>query len=88
MAMGLPPVCLDWGGPQLLIQHGVSGYLVPAGTPEQIALGLARHMDALAKDGDAADRMSIEARGQAEAWRWQTLATEWLADIDKSANAG
>lgn len=88
MAMGLPPICLDWGGPQLLIQHDVSGYLVPTGTPEEISAGLARCMDAAAGDGESADRMSIEARRQAEAWRWQVLAVDWLSKIDASANRG
>lgn len=87
MAMGLPPVCLDWGGPQLLIRQGVSGYLVPSGTPDAIAIGLAKCMDTLADDGDAADRMSVEARGDAQAWRWQVLAADWLGQIDARANA-
>jgi glycosyltransferase involved in cell wall biosynthesis len=29
MALGLPPICLDWGGPQLLVRDGQSGFLVP-----------------------------------------------------------
>jgi len=81
MALGLPPICLDWGGPQLLIEHGVSGYLVPTGTPDAIAAGLGKHMDALAADGEMADRMSIAARSQAQVWRWPTLTVDWMDKI-------
>ncbi len=81
MALGLPPICLDWGGPQLLIEHGVSGYLVPTGAPDQIALGLAMHMDSLANDSEVAERISINARSQAQAWRWPTLTIDWINKI-------
>ena len=81
MAMGLPSICLDWGGPQLLIEHGVSGFLVPAGSPDDIARGLATHMTALAQDGAMAERVSIAARERAESWRWSTLARDWLQSV-------
>jgi len=85
MAMGLPSICLDWGGPQLLIEHGVSGFLVAADDAPRIAQGLARHMDTLALDGALAERMSLASRARAQAWRWSTLASEWLASV-KAAN--
>lgn len=81
MALGLPPICLDWGGPQLLIEEGVSGYLVPPGPPEQIAERLAAHMDTLAADGALAERMSISARDRAQVWRWPTLTLDWTQNI-------
>ncbi len=86
MAMGLPPICIDWGGPQLLIEHKVSGYLVPVHDPEQIAKGLAVCMDELAAEGDRAEKMSTAAREHAEAWRWPTLASTWLQEIGARAN--
>ncbi len=87
MALGLPSICLDWGGPQLLIEHGVSGYLVPAGEPDEIARGLGRHMTTLALDGALAERMSVAARAQAQSWRWSTLAHEWLAVLRRAHDA-
>ncbi len=87
MALGLPPVCLDWGGPQLLIEHGVSGYLVPAGEQDEIARGLAASMTALAEDGARADAMSLAARQRAGQWRWPTLAQAWLDDLEKLARS-
>lgn len=81
MAMGLPAICLDWGGPQLLIEDGVSGFLVKAGTPEEIARGLARYMNRLALEGALAEKISVESRSRAQAWRWSTLARDWLASV-------
>jgi glycosyltransferase involved in cell wall biosynthesis len=92
MAMGLPAICLDWGGPQLLVEDGVSGFLVEAGTPEAIARGLASRMSLLARDGELAERMSEAARERAESWRWSSLARDWLhtaaSDLKRDANNG
>ena len=65
----------------------MSGYLVPAGTADAIAAGLARHMDELAADGEHADRMSVAARSQAQAWRWPTLTVDWMDKIQARAKA-
>jgi len=78
MALGLPPICLDWGGPQLLIEDGVSGFLVAPGDEEAIARGIAQHLDALAADAALADRMSQAGRERAEAWRWPRVMREWI----------
>jgi glycosyltransferase involved in cell wall biosynthesis len=85
MAMGLPSICLDWGGPQLLIEHGVSGFLVPADDVARIPPDLARHMNSLALDGALAERISLASRVRAQAWRWSTLAREWLAAVDAAS---
>ena len=87
MALGLPPICLDWGGPQLLIEHGMSGFLVHAGTPAEIARRLACHMDELASDGELAERLSTEARRQAGTWDWPVLAHAWVTEIAPRAAA-
>jgi glycosyltransferase involved in cell wall biosynthesis len=86
MALGLPAICLDWGGPQLLIEDGVNGYLVPAGEPDRIAADLAERMQRLAADGDLAERMSVAARQQAQAWRWDRTAQQWLDEILQRMN--
>ncbi len=82
MAMGLPSICLDWGGPQLLIEHGVSGFLVAADDAARIPPDLAKHMNSLALDGALAERISLASRLRAQAWRWSTLARDWLATVD------
>ena len=73
MALGLPAICLDWGGPQLLIEDGVTGFLVEARDQDYITDRLAECMDALADDGERADAMSIAGRAVAENWRWSSF---------------
>lgn len=78
MALGLPPVCLDWGGPQLLIEHGRSGFLVRPDNEEAIISGMAECLDQLAADGALADSMAVAARARAEQWRWPRVLRQWL----------
>ncbi|HJV70883.1 glycosyltransferase family 4 protein [Ideonella sp.] len=85
LALGLPPICLDWGGPQLLIQHGVNGFLVDPSTEDAIVRGIAGHLDALAADPGLAERMSQAGRVAAEAWRWPKVIAEWIALYRKLA---
>lgn len=85
LALGLPPICLDWGGPQLLIEHGVNGFLVEPSSEEAIVRGIARHLDELAADPDLAERMSQAGRVAAEAWRWPRVIAQWIALYRKLA---
>ena len=78
MAMGLPPICLDWGGPSLLIEHGRSGFLIEPVSTAHITTEIARHMDQLAQDPELAESISRAAREIAGGWRWSALATDWL----------
>jgi len=77
MAIGLPPICLDWGGPQLLINHEKNGYLVDTDDEEIITSQLAECMDKMATEGDHAEALSIAARDQAEQWEWSKVIKEW-----------
>jgi glycosyltransferase involved in cell wall biosynthesis len=79
MALGLPPICLDWGGPSLLIEDGQSGYLVRAGDRSQIVADIGTCMERLSQDGALAEAMSIRARAAAQNWRWSVLTSRWLA---------
>ena len=81
MAMGLPPICLEWGGPALLIEHARTGFLVPPASVDQITSELAKYMDLLAGDGERADEMSQAARSVAQDWRWSVVAAEWIAAL-------
>jgi glycosyltransferase involved in cell wall biosynthesis len=78
MGLGLPTVCLDWGGPQLLIQNNVSGFLVEPLSKNQILSDIAKCMDTLSSDGGIANRLSNAAKTQAENWRWSKIARSWL----------
>ena len=86
MAAGLPPVCLDWGGPALLIDHGVSGFLIAPTSIEHITTGIAECLDRLATDHELAESMSKAGRAAANEWRWSTLAAKWLAGYPGQIN--
>jgi glycosyltransferase involved in cell wall biosynthesis len=78
MAVGLVPVCLDWGGPQLLIEDSVSGYLVQPNSVEEIPKNIADRLNQLATDSNLVTAMSAEARARAAQWRWSQLARVWI----------
>ena len=79
MAAGLPPVCLDWGGPALLIDHERTGFLISPTSVEHITTGIAECLDRLATDHELAESMSKAGRSAASEWRWSELAARWLA---------
>lgn len=78
MALGLPCICLDWGGPQLLVKNGETGYLVAPESIDFITTQIASHMDRLSQDSNLAEQYSIEGRRIAQSWRWSEVATEWI----------
>lgn len=77
MALGLPPVCLDWGGPQLLITKE-TGILIKPVSESFIIGEMAKAMDLLSEDSVLAENMSIKGRERARAWRWSKLIDEWV----------
>lgn len=78
MAAGLVPICLNWGGPQLLIEHNVSGVLIEPASRDKITQDLAEYMDRLALDSNLAESMSRAAYAHALSWRWSTVVEEWV----------
>lgn len=78
MAMGLPPICLDWGGPQLLIDHEINGFLINPTSEDEVVCKIAEYLDLLAEDYLLAEEMSIAARIKANEWRWSKVVQEWL----------
>jgi glycosyltransferase involved in cell wall biosynthesis len=84
MAIGLPCICLNWGGPQLLIEDGVSGFLVEPISREFIVEQIAERLDRMASDDRLAEGMSIAAKKAAEQWRWSTVIDGWLSRYPKS----
>ena len=78
MTLGLPAICLDWGGPQLLIEHGVSGFLVPPVDRASIVSTIAAHMDRLSTEPELAESMSRASRERATTWQWSQLIRDWL----------
>lgn len=82
MALGLPVIALDWGGPQLLVEHERTGYLVPPDSKPFIVERMAGHMEQLASDGELAERFSLAGRQRAEQWSWPAVAREWSDAYD------
>ena len=78
MALGLPMICLDWGGPQLSIENQVSGFLIEPNAKNYIIIKMAEYLDHLSIDGDLAERISLAARERAEIWRWSRVARDWI----------
>jgi glycosyltransferase involved in cell wall biosynthesis len=79
LALGLPPICLNWGGPQLLIMNEKTGFLVDPTSKAEIVLGIANAYDRLGRNPKLAEEMSIAGRAHAETWRWSRVASGWMA---------
>ncbi|TDW61726.1 glycosyltransferase involved in cell wall biosynthesis [Novosphingobium sp. PhB55] len=84
MMLGLPAVCVDWGGPQMLLD-AQTGILIPPESEEAIVKGLANAMTRLARDPDFAETLSIKARHKAETvgYDWPRVLRSWIALYDR-----
>ena len=63
MACGLPCVVTDVGGNREIVQHGITGLVVEAGSPKQLAEGIAyvlNHSEEREKMGQAARSLAYE----------------------------
>jgi glycosyltransferase involved in cell wall biosynthesis len=70
MAAGIPCVATDVGGNRELVEHGVSGILVPPGNP----LVLAEAICSLLQDPERSRRMAMEAkRIVSEKYSWDVI---------------
>lgn len=80
MAIGLPVIALDWGGPALLVTPE-SGILIKATDEETVTTELAKAMDHLAENGEAAQKMAEEGRRLAitRGFLWPDLIQNWIA---------
>lgn len=79
MMVGLPVICLKWGGPTMLADKD-SAILIEPGSYDQAVRAIAAAMDALAADPASANRLADAARGIAEQrFGWDNVAEEWQA---------
>src|SRR5207253_3276551 len=66
MAVGLPVISIDWGGPSLLVDTR-SGYPIKPVDEDFVVNEIARAMDELCENPDRAEQMSKAAREHASA---------------------
>jgi glycosyltransferase involved in cell wall biosynthesis len=76
MAVGLPVVAADWGGPADYIQHDVTGMLVSPTNPEELTAGLAAGMTRLGEDRALGQKMGGAGRLRVEA------EFDWVRKVD------
>ncbi len=85
MAAGRPVVSYDGGGIPEIVEHGVSGVLVPRGDLE----GLVRAVESLLEDEAAWRRMGSAARARiVERFRYQTMARRYFDLIQQVLATG
>ncbi|HEY2165967.1 MAG TPA: glycosyltransferase family 4 protein [Jatrophihabitantaceae bacterium] len=76
-ATGLPVLAGDSGGAPDAVRDGVTGYVVPGGDEEAVAVRLAELLD----DGELRQRMGKAGRAWVESeWQWDVLA-EHLTEL-------
>lgn len=80
MVMGLPVISTDCpcGGPGELIEHGVSGYLIPVGAEKK----LADAMRLLLTDRELAGKLSVNAKKIADKVNPDIIYQEWKDYVD------
>lgn len=79
MAIGLPVIALDWGGPATLLTED-TGLLIAPTSEAQVIGELAAAMDRLAEDAGLANRIAANARRSAEraGFLWSSIIDKWL----------
>jgi D-inositol-3-phosphate glycosyltransferase len=74
MACGTPVIASRVGGLQHTVEDGVTGFLVPAGDPDDLAEKLRRVL----VDSELRERLGANARQKARAYTWQVVADRIL----------
>jgi glycosyltransferase involved in cell wall biosynthesis len=79
MCLGIPVVCLDWGGPKNLAQEGAA-ITVPPVSKTLVIQHLAEAMDRLAIDPSYADQIAEKAHMVAlRDFPWNKVAASWMS---------
>ncbi len=82
LAMGLPVVCLNWGGPSVLTSDETARRIEPT-SDEDIVAALAEEMDRLAEDPALATQRASAGLDHARAhFSWPAVADQWISNFD------
>ncbi|KQQ42950.1 glycosyltransferase family 4 protein [Nocardioides sp. Leaf307] len=85
MAVGLPVIAADWGGPASYVVAGETGLLIDPSSPAALEAGLASSMRSLGEDRALAWRMGAEGRARVEAhFDWERKIDQ-IGDIYRRA---
>lgn len=77
LAMGLPVICLDWGGPAALTRKETALRIAPL-SEDQIIGEIARHMDRLTRDPAFAQRLADAGVDEARRiFSWKSVSEDW-----------
>ena len=81
MMMGLPMICLDWGGPSLLVTPDSGIAIPPEGGEEAVVAALADAMDRLGEDDELAGSIARAGRKVAieRGDPWSDVIDSWMA---------
>lgn len=82
-ASGLPLVSTDVGGVPDIVEHGVTGLLVPVGKPELMADALRRLLD----DAELADQLVQAAALRVAEFGWPQVRLQWLNAYRRACTA-
>ena len=82
MAAGTPVVACDLPSMRSMLTHGETGWLVPAGDPDALAVGIRT----LLEDRALADRLATAARERVRAFSWTERARQLRGFLEKLAS--
>lgn len=80
MAIGVPVICLDLGGPALQVSD-MTGIKVRAGSPPQVIEDLAAAISSLAADPHSRERLGVAARKHVQERSLWEVKGELMASI-------
>ena len=87
LVMGLPVICLDWGGPAVLTTDKTARRIEPR-TEEYIVNELAAEMDLLAENPALAAERAEAGLAEARArFSWPAVARQWTASFSTASAA-
>jgi len=85
MGLGVPVVCLDWGGPKTLAQGDAAVVISPTSETE-VLNDLAKAMDRLAVDPDYANQIAAKAHATAvHDFPWAKVAASWTSSYPRQS---
>ena len=72
MACGTPVIARKVGGLQMLVKHGMTGYLVPWHCPEP----LANQLEVILENNLLREKMGCQAESWAKTWTWESTVEQ------------